>query len=405
MVNRFETRREIFFEGKQISLPLYMDYQASTPLDTRVETAMAPWLGASVGNPHSKTHVFGHRARHAIETARRNIAALINAQPNEIIFTSGGTEANNLALMGYARARKGPRHIISVATEHDAIRQPLYHLARAEGVDVTFLDVDSRGLINLNRLIDAFRDDTILVSIMAANNETGVKQDIEAIGRICEWQNVAFHSDAVQALASESIDVETTNLTMMSLSAHKIYGPMGIGALYIREGTHINPLMYGGSQQRAIRSGTLPTALCVGFGEACRILSESRRTEARRLTLLRHTLIEQLRAGLGDAVRINGDGAPSIPGCLSITFDGVDAEELLHELPDLALSTGSACHSEEATPSHVLLAMGRSANNTASTVRLGLGRPTGLTEVNYAAAQLVDVCRRLALPQKERKRE
>ncbi|MFC4273388.1 aminotransferase class V-fold PLP-dependent enzyme [Sneathiella chungangensis] len=390
MAGNFDQRREIFFEGELLSLPLYLDYQASTPLDERVEDAMSAWLGNVAGNPHSSTHSFGHRARQAIEIAQGHIAALINAKPHEIIFTSGATEANNLALLGFARAKEGARHIISVATEHEAVLQPLRHLSEREGVEVTLLPVDGNGLLDIDELINSIRPETILISVMAANNETGVCQDLEAIGQICTERNIAFHSDAAQVISTQEIDINALHLDLLSLSGHKIYGPMGIGALYIREGTELAPLMHGGSQQRSIRPGTLPTALCVGLGEACRIAMENRDAEARRLTLLRRTLTEQLRAELGDAVVFNGEEAPHIPGCLSINLRHADAEDLLHELPELALSTGSACSSLQSEPSHVLRAMGRSASDAAATLRLGIGRPTSLTEVNFAARKLIE---------------
>lgn len=369
--------------------PIYLDYQASTPLDHRVEKVMADCLQEYIGNPHSSTHRFGHQARRAIEEAQGHIATLINAQPHEIIFTSGATEANNLALLGIARAHTGPRHIISVQTEHESILQPLDYLATHEGIEVTLLLVDKNGLIDLGEFTSAVQPETILVSVMAANNETGVCQNISAIGQICAERSILFHTDAVQALTTESIDVAEQNISLLSLSGHKLYGPMGVGALYVREGTNIAPLMRGGAQQRSIRPGTLPTALCVGLGEACRVISENRSDERDHLQNLRAMLTQRLKSGLGNAVEINGEEAPHIPGCLSITFEGIEAEDLLHELSDLALSTGSACSSMSGEPSHVLKAMGRNSIEIARAVRLGIGRPTTAVEIVYAADQIV----------------
>ncbi|MZR31337.1 cysteine desulfurase family protein [Sneathiella litorea] len=381
--------RQITFAGEVLSLPVYLDYQASTPLDHRVETAMSNWTHGFTGNPHSSNHIFGHQARRIIEEAQTHIASLINARPHEIIFTSGATEANNLALLGVARAHEGRRHIISVQTEHEAVLQPLEYLATHEGVEVTLLPVDKDGLIDHGALVSAIRPDTIIISVMAANNETGVCQDIARIGQICTERSIVFHSDAVQALSTEAIDVTAQNISLLSLSGHKLYGPMGIGALYVREGTDIAPLIYGGAQQRSIRPGTLPTALCVGLGEACRILAKCRTTNRNHLNKLRSSMVQRLSAELKNSVRLNGDMAPHIPGCLSLSFAGIDAEDLLHELPDLALSTGSACSSMNGKPSHVLKAMGMKAVDIAATIRLGLGRTTTQAEVHYATDQII----------------
>lgn len=395
MITRLAQHRQISFEGSNISLPIYLDYPASTPLDEQIAATMTATMHSSVGNPHSSTHRFGHQARQSIERAQEQIAALINARPHEIIFTSGATEANNLALLGLVNAASGARHIISVETEHEAVLQPLRYLSRDEEVELTLLPVDANGLIGLKALEKAIRPETILVSVMAANNETGVQQDINSIARICARKNISFHCDAAQALVTEAIDVAAQNITLLSLSSHKIYGPMGIGALYVKEGTDIAPLFHGGAQQRAIRPGTLPTVLCIGFGEACRIVKESRDKDARHIASLRAAFKEQLQAELGEAVRFNGEAVPHIPGCISVTFASVDVEDLLHQLPDLALSTGSACSSMKSEPSHVLRAMGRSAEEAAATIRLGLGRPTAFAEVTYAAQQIINAYRKI----------
>ena len=378
-----------------ISRPLYLDYQASTPMDARVETAMAPYWNSVFGNPHSVTHGFGLKAAQAIEEARAEIAALLAANPHEIIFTSSATESNNLALLGTARAKNGKRHIISVTTEHESVLQPLKSLEE-EGVDVTLLQVNRDGLVELAALEKAVRSETMLVSVMTANNETGVIQDIDAIGEICARHGIAFHTDAAQALTTQKLDVQKSNLTFVSLSGHKLYGPMGIGALFIRDRTVIKPLMVGGAQERGLRAGTLPTALCVGLGTACQIAGEDREKDARHLQTLSTDFQQKLKTELAGGVNFNSDGAQRIPGCLNITFAGIDAEDLLNELPDLALSTGSACSSRRAEPSHVLLAMGRSAIEAASTVRIGFGRPTSLKDVQYAAERIASVYQNLA---------
>ncbi|MCC3304458.1 cysteine desulfurase family protein [Sneathiella sp. HT1-7] len=387
--------RQITFAGEILTLPIYLDYQASTPLDPQVEKAMADCQKYLPGNPHSNTHSFGHKARRKIEEAQGHIAGLINAQPHEIIFTSGATEANNLALLGIANALSSPRHIISVRTEHESILQPLEYLAAYEDIDVTVLSVDKNGLIDIDALTSTIRPETILVSVMAANNETGICQDISAIGRICAERDILFHTDTVQALATEKIDVIAQDISLLSLSGHKLYGPMGIGALYVRERTDIAPLFYGGAQQRSIRPGTLPTAACVGLGEACRIIAENRSSDHNHLQRLRSIITHHLTTELVNAVEINGEEVPHIPGCLSLSFADMDAENLLYELPDLAVSTGSACSTMAGEPSHVLKAMGRSAVETAATFRLGIGRTTTEAEARYAAAQIITAYRRL----------
>lgn len=389
--------RQIIFAGETLTLPIYLDYQASAPLDPRVEKAMAECQRYALGNPHSNTHSFGHKARRKIEKAQSHIAGLINAQPHEIIFTSGATEANNLALLGIANARSGPRHIISVQTEHESVLQPLEYLTAQDEIDVTLLPVSKSGLINIDDLTLAIRPETILVSVMAANNETGVCQDISAIGRICAARDILFHTDTVQALATEKIDVIAQDISLLSLSGHKLYGPMGIGSLYVREGTDVTPLIYGGAQQRSIRPGTLPTAACVGLGEACRLISENRVSERDHLQQLRSIVTQHLKSELGNAIEVNGEEAPHIPGCLSLSFAGIDAEDLLHELSGLAVSTGSACSTMAGEPSHVLKAMGRSAVETAATIRLGVGRQTTEAETRYAATQIIAAYCRLTV--------
>lgn len=387
------TKSVISYKGEEISLPLYLDYQASTPLDYRVRDAMKPFMSA-LGNPHSKTHGLGHELAQAIEVARAQVAALISARPHEIIFTSGATEANNLALLGYAKTQKSQCHIISAATEHEAVLQPLKALAD-EGADVTLLAVNEHGQIDHGELDAAIRAETVLVTLMAANNETGVRHDLEAIGDICKRRNVAFHCDAVQALATEAINVTKCNLTFLSLSGHKLYGPAGIGALFIREGTEITPLVFGGNQERGLRAGTLPTMLCVGLGAAAKVATERREKDKANFADLRAKFKAVLIEELGNLIQFNGDIAPHTPGCLSVTIPGIDAEDLLFALPELALSTGSACTSRVGAPSHVLTAMGRSAIDAGATLRIGLGRERSALELDFAARQIASAVHKL----------
>ncbi|TNE36372.1 MAG: cysteine desulfurase [Alphaproteobacteria bacterium] len=385
---------EAAFEGEVISLPLYLDYPASTPLDPRVFDAMSPLMQGARGNPHSRTHALGFKAHHAIEEARIEIARLIQAKPHEIIFTSSATEANNLALLGILRAATGRRHVISCVTEHEAILRPLEALAE-EGVEITLLPVDTEGRIDIDELEGAIRPETTLITLMAANNETGVIHDLNAIGRIAAHHGIPFHSDAAQGLGTLDIDVGRDSLAALSLSSHKIYGPSGIGALYLREDIEIRPIFHGGAQEKTLRPGTLPTALCVGFGEACRLLLETREEEAAGFTALRQEFLATLRAKLGNRLRVNGEEAAHIPNCLSLTIDGVEAEDLIDRLPDLALSTGSACTSARGEPSHVLIAMGRTAVEAAATLRLGFGRSTRTVELRYAAHRIAEAVQSL----------
>lgn len=387
-MSRIMTPRSITHKGATITLPLYLDYQASTPLDPAVQRQMAPYLGDQWGNPHSSTHGFGHDARNAIEAARRQIAQLLGAEPAEIIFTSGATEANNLAILGHLRRHSGARHVISVETEHEAVLAPLKQL-EAEGVEVTLLSVDVRGGLDLDQLKQALRPETVLVSAMMANNETGLCHDLDAIGHICRDAGITFHSDAAQGLSTKQLDVRKTAVDLVSLSGHKIYGPMGIGALYQRTGCALTPLLHGGAQEKGLRAGTLPTALCVGLGAACAVLSDQRAADAARIYDLRRQLVAGLKTALGSAVHVNEATGRQIPGCLSLRFDGIEAEDLLHALPELALATGSACTSRDARPSHVLQAMGQSAVAASATVRLGIGRGTTAAEVAYVIDQLL----------------
>ena len=361
--------------------PIYLDYQATTPLDPRVLDAMLPFYRERFGNPHSATHAYGWQAEEAVEAARRHVARLIGAKPAEIIFTSGATEANNLAIKGLA---KPGGHIVTVATEHECV------LAAAEAVErggmrVTYLPVMADGLIDLDQVTAALTPETVLVSVMAVNNDIGVIQNIQEIAALAHTRGVAFHSDAAQAAGKIALDVRAQNIDLMSLSAHKLYGPMGLGALYVHAGMadRLKPLAHGGGQERGLRPGTLPTPLCVGFGEACRIALAEFEAEAARLLAMRDRLLEQLRASAPDMV-VNGSLTRRIPGNLNIAFPGIEAESLIARLPELALATGSACSSAVNEPSHVLTALGLSPELAAGSLRIGFGRFTTEAELDRA---------------------
>ncbi|HEV2673735.1 MAG TPA: cysteine desulfurase family protein [Aliidongia sp.] len=366
---------------------IYLDCPATTPCDPRVLDAMLPFFSAAAANPHNRHHAPGRAAAAAIEQARRQVASLIAARPAEIIFTSGATEANNLALKGIARAWAGRgRHIVTVATEHASVLEPLAALAR-EGWTVTILPVDGGGRVDPDHVAQALRSDTILVSVMAVNNETGVIQPLAEIGALCRARGILFHSDAAQAAGRLPIDVGASKIDLLSLSAHKLYGPPGVGALYVRQCASNDPvpLLDGGGQERGLRPGTLPTPLCVGFGQACALVV----TEAEQAGIAR--LGERLWQGLRRRVpglRRNGNPAYCVAGTLSLTFPGLDATDLMADLPDLALSTGAACQAESGAPSSVLSALGLDAPAAQATLRFGLGRFTTEMEIDRAVAMI-----------------
>ncbi|MDB5359189.1 MAG: Cysteine sulfinate desulfinase/cysteine desulfurase [Rhodospirillales bacterium] len=367
---------------------IYLDYPATTPCDPRVIEAMLPFFSAKAGNPHNRQHAAGRAAAAAIEQARSQIAALIGARPAQILFTSGATEANNLALHGMARARQARgRHIVTVASEHASVLEPLRALAR-DGFDITVLPVDAAGLVDPERVAHALRPDTILVSVMAANNEIGTIQPLGAIGALCRARGIPLHSDAAQAADRLALDVDALGIDLMSLSAHKLYGPPGIGALYLRAGDPV-PLLQGGGQERGVRPGTLPTPLCVGFGQAAALAGAARTAEQVRLAALTDRLWQGLRRRLPD-IRRNGDPAHSVAGLLSLRFPGIDATALMEDLPDLALSSGAACNAASGLPSSVLTAIGLDAAAAQSTLRIGLGRFTGEADIDRAIQLIGD---------------
>jgi cysteine desulfurase len=377
-----------------VKTPVYFDHHATTPVDSRVLEAMLPYLTGDFGNPASRSHSFGWAAEKAVERARARVAELAGASPREIVFTSGATESDNLALKGAweAYSTRG-NHIVTMATEHRAVLDPVRHLERM-GAEVTLLPVSSHGLLDLDALRRAIRPETVLVSVMYANNETGVIQPVYEIGAICRESGVLFHTDAAQAFGKLAFRVAEARIDLISVTAHKIYGPKGAGALYIRRGVAVAPQMDGGGHERGFRSGTLNVPAIVGFGEAAAICACEMAAEAARTRALRDRLLARIHSGLGD-VSVNGSMEHRLPGNLNLAFGGVNADALLTALPDIALSTGSACSSASPEPSHVLRALGLSEAEARSSVRFGLGRTTTEEEVDYVADRVIDAVRAL----------
>ena len=370
--------------------PIYLDCHATTPVDKRVLEAMLPYFTEHFGNPSSITHSYGWEAEAGVKKAREIIASAINCIPEEIIFTSGATEANNLAIKGIAEAylHQG-RHIITLQTEHRAVLDPCKYL-ESLGFEVTYLPVQKDGLINLTQLEKSLRPETILVSIMTANNEIGVIQPIESIGAICRQHKVLFHTDAAQAITKIPLDVEEMNIDIMSLTAHKVYGPKGVGALYVRRRNprvKIAAQIQGGGQERGIRSGTLSTPQIVGFGKAVEIGLEEQKSEEKRLQELREKLLSQLQKLPG--IHLNGHPIQRLAGNLNLSIEGVDSSALLLSLrPFVALSSGSACSSSSTAPSHVLTALGRPKALAYASLRFGIGRFTTPEEIDQVAQQV-----------------
>lgn len=372
----------ILEEGQR---PIYLDMQATTPVDPRVLDAMLPFYVGIYGNPHSRTHAYGWESEKAVEDAREHVANLIGAHPREIIFTSGATESNNMSIKGVARffGRSGKkRHIITSQTEHKCVLDSCRYL-QEDGWDITYLPVKSNGLVDMEELKAAFRKDTVLVSIMAVNNEIGVIQPIEEIGKLCRQRQVFFHTDAAQAVGKIPLDVNAMNIDLMSISSHKIYGPKGMGACFIRRRprVRIEPIISGGGQERGMRSGTLAPALVVGFGEACRIAKEEMEYDSKRIKKMSDRLLK----GLLTLEHTNHNGEPSsfYPGCVNVSFAYVEGESLLMALKDIALSSGSACTSASLEPSYVLRALGNSDDMAHSSIRFGIGRFTTEQEIDY----------------------
>lgn len=371
-----------------LHLPIYLDYSATTPVDPRVAEAMIPYLTEKFGNPASRSHSFGWVADEAVERARDQVAALVNADSKEIVWTSGATESNNLAIKGAAHfyADKG-KHIITVQTEHKAVLDTVRELER-QGFTATFLEVEPNGLIDLGKLKVAMRPDTTLVSVMLVNNEIGVIQDIAAIGEICREKGVLLHVDAAQATGKVAIDLQKLKVDLMSFSAHKTYGPKGIGALYVRRKPRVRleAQMHGGGHERGFRSGTLPTHQIVGMGEAFRIAKEEMAAENERIRMLRDRLWKGL-SGM-EEVYLNGDMEHRVPHNLNVSFNFVEGESLIMAVKDIAVSSGSACTSASLEPSYVLRALGRNDELAHSSIRFTIGRFTTVEEIDYAVKLL-----------------
>ncbi len=364
---------------------LYFDYSATTPVDPRVAAKMIPYLTEEFGNPASRSHPYGWTADKAVEEARAQVASLVGADPKEIVFTSGATESNNLAIKGAGHFYAGTKgkHIITVRTEHKAVLDTVREMER-QGFEASYLNVKENGLLDLDVLRAAIRPDTVLVSVMAVNNEIGVIQDIEAIGTICREKGVIFHVDAAQATGKMPIDLKTLPVDLMSFSAHKTYGPKGIGALYVRRKPRIRleAQMHGGGHERGMRSGTLATHQIVGMGEAFRIAQEEMATENERIRMLRDRLYDGLKDI--EEVHLNGDMDQRVPHNLNVSFNFVEGESLIMAIKDLAVSSGSACTSASLEPSYVLRALGRSDELAHSSIRFSIGRFTTEEEVDYA---------------------
>jgi len=377
--------------------PIYLDVQATSPMDPRVVDAMLPYMISDFGNPHSRTHVYGWNAEEAIETARSQVAALIGADPKEIIFTSGATESNNIALKGVAHFYKvsGKKHIITTQTEHKCVLDSCRYL-EAEGYDVTYLPVGKNGIVDLELLEKVIRKDTALVSIMTVNNEIGVLQPIKEIGEICRKNKVFFHTDAAQAVGKVPINLAELKVDLMSISGHKIYGPKGVGALYVRRRPRVRleAQMSGGGQERGLRSGTLPPPLCVGLGAACEIARKEIEMDHKHVKRLSDRLVQGITSRLEQVIR-NGDPEKCYPGCVNLSFAYIEGESMLMALKDIALSSGSACTSASLEPSYVLRAIGADEDLAHSSIRFGIGRFTTEQEVDYTVEKCVKEATRL----------
>ncbi|XP_066252488.1 cysteine desulfurase, mitochondrial [Euwallacea similis] len=382
--NKFQVKGD--FEGR----PLYLDAQATTSLDPRVLDEMMPYLTSYYGNPHSRTHAYGWESEAAVEKARTHVANLIGADPREIIFTSGATESNNIAVKGVARFYASKKkHVITTQTEHKCVLDSCRAL-EAEGFNVTYLPVQTNGIISLEELEKAITPETSLVSIMTVNNEIGVKQPIEDIGKICRSKKVFFHTDAAQAVGKVPLNVQSMNIDLLSISGHKIYGPKGVGAIYVRRRprVRVDAIQSGGGQERGIRSGTVPTPLAVGLGRACEISLAEMQYDHIRIETLSKRLMDKIFGELTHVIR-NGDPVHTYPGCINLSFAYVEGESLLMALKDVALSSGSACTSASLEPSYVLRAIGADEDLAHSSIRFGIGRFTTEEEIDYTAKKCI----------------
>jgi len=371
-----------------MKFPIYLDYSATTPVDPRVAQKMIPFLTEQFGNPASRSHAFGWEAEKAVEEAREHVAALLNADPKEIIWTSGATEGNNLAIKGAANFYKGKgKHIVTMKTEHKAVLDTVRELER-QGFEATYLDPEQDGLLDLEKFKAALRPDTVLVSVMMVNNEIGVIQPIAEIGEICRAKGIIFHCDAVQAAGKIPVDLQKLKVDLLTVTAHKVYGPKGIGALYVRRKPRIRiePQIHGGGHERGLRSGTLATHQIVGLGEAFRIAKLEMAAESEHIRALRDKLLNGFKDM--EEVYVNGDMARRIPGNLNISFNFVEGESLIMGIKDVAVSSGSACTSASLEPSYVLRALGRSDELAHSSIRFTIGRFTTEEEIDYAVKLL-----------------
>jgi cysteine desulfurase len=377
-----------------LKFPIYLDNHATTPVDPRVLEAMLPYLSNRFGNAASRSHSFGWAADEAVEAARAQVGALIGAKKDEIVFTSGATESDNLAIKGVAEARRSRgNHIITVCSEHKAVLDSCNRLEQY-GYKLTYLSVQKDGFIGLDDLRRAITDATILVSVMAANNETGVLQPIAEIGKLCRERDIVFHSDAAQAIGKIPIDVGRHSFDLLSISAHKAYGPKGVGALYVRSGIEIMPIIDGGGHERGMRSGTLNVPGIVGLGKACEICRDEMPQESCRIAGLRNRLHDKIKAGL-DEVYVNGSMEHRLPGNLNISFAGVDGEELMTAIDEVAVSSGAACTSAHIEPSYVLKALGLSDELAQASIRFGTGRFNTQAEIDYVADKMIHTVQQL----------
>ena len=376
---------------------IYFDYQATTPVDPRVIDKMLPYFSEIYGNPHSRNHSYGWEAEEAVEIARENVANIIKANPKEIIFTSGATESNNLAIKGLADFYGDKKnHIITCVTEHKCVLESCRFLSEKKGFNVTYLPVKSDGLIDLSELKKAITPKTLLVSIMGVHNEIGVIQPLKEIGKICRQNEVFFHTDCAQAVGKIELDVNEMNIDLMSISGHKIYAPKGVGALFVRRKprVRISAMMSGGGQERGMRSGTLSPALCVGLGEACKIYSKEMNSENKKLTKLKNLMLDGIKSKCDD-IYLNGSEINRVPGNLNLSFAYIEGESLMMGIKNLAVSSGSACTSASLEPSYVLKALGVEEELAHTSLRIGLGRFTTEDDVKKAVKKIVDEVKRL----------
>lgn len=373
----------------QYKLPIYLDFQATTPMDKRVLDAMYPYFLEDYGNAHSNSHCFGWKAHDVVEKARKQVADLINAKADNIIFTSGATESNNLAIKGVARANKkeNKNHVISVCTEHKCVLESVKSL-RKEGFEITLLPVNHEGLISLDDLKNAITEKTIMVSVMGVNNEIGVIQPLKEIGKICKEKGVIFHTDCAQAFGKIPLDVEEMNIDLMSISGHKIYGPKGVGALYIRDKIKVQPLFSGGGQEKRLRSGTLPVPLIVGLGEASKIAKKEMEKDAKHAKELFDAFYKEMMKI--EKCYLNGSKEHRWWGCANYSFAGIEGESMMIRVKEVGVSSGSACTSDDLRPSYVIEALGGDPELAHSSLRIGFGRFTKMDEVLYYAKRLTE---------------